>query len=140
MALEVDENLVRAVERLIDGGRNHHWYGTICRYRAAAREGDESKFRSAELLLRSDVLNHTREHMPEAYRDALAALVDRVNGGPVPCEGCGRPKLHGTRCPGTRGELGKAGEPCWAIYDACDGCGGLCCGCREAADKAKGEA
>lgn len=126
--LEVDENLIRAVERLIDGGRNHHWYGTIARYRKAAKAGDVKAFRDSELLLRSDLLSGTRSLVPERYAAAVAALCEAVNSSPVPCEDCEAPKLHGQRCPGPGGR-----KSCTALRDACGDCGGLCCHCAHEA-------
>lgn len=126
-SLEVDAALIRATERLIDGGVGHHYYGTIHRYRAAAAANDTAAFAAAERMLRAWVLHRTSALMPETYRKAVDALIQGAAEDEIPCEACRRPKRHGKRCPG------DGVEPCWALRDSCSMSEGRCCRCAESA-------
>lgn len=126
--LTPDENLIRAVERFIDGGVGHHYYSTIAMYKTAANAGDAKTFADKEQMLRSWVLFRTRELMPKSYQAAIQAICDKVNTDGAPCPDCGRRRVHDQQCRGTKGRAG--GEPCWTIRNPCEGLDGRCCHCH----------
>jgi hypothetical protein len=126
--LECDEVLIRAVERLIDGGNGHHYYGTIHRYRQAAMKGEKELFAHQEYALRMFVLHRARDDMPTKYKEAIALLCNEVNEHGAICEECKQRKLHGQKCPGP-----MAGKYCWNLRDCCEGSDGRCCTCAKSA-------
>jgi hypothetical protein len=128
--LTPDKNLIRAVERLIDGGNGHHHYATISYYKKAAETGDTQTFAQKEGMLRSFLLYRMHETAPDSWKAAINALVDQVNEDGAKCEFCGKFKLHGVRCKGDKKDV------CWALREACAEHDGRCCKCYA---KAKGE-
>lgn len=121
--LTPDENLIRAVERLIDGADGHDLYATIHGYRHAARDDNAADFARCEDSLRRSVLYRVQKTAPDSWKAAINRLVEQVNEEGAICKHCRGRKLHGERCTGDGKEI------CWSLREPCEGHDGRCCRC-----------
>jgi len=122
----VDENLISAVEHLIDGRVGHYYYSTIHRYKQAAMANDEATFTRCEDMLRYFVIGCAKVTAPDSWKSAIDELCRHISENGAICGICYLPKMHGVKC------KGYGAEPCWFLRNACRDSWPRCCVCAKA--------